>query len=118
MTTRGTQDNKPEQIKIKRKRITDEGLKLDLLIRWDISEVTVEDEMTDETHNEWEYEEESYTVTVDDNMQGAEDYITNNAYMMKLKGKAKAEAKTGKSIMTNQEKSDLRGNRANPGKGN
>jgi len=106
----------PDEIEIQRKRVTDEGLKVDLLIHWDIQQITVEDEISGETYPEYEYEEESYTITVDDNQQGAKDYIKNNPQMMKLKGKAKAEARTGKDIMSKQEKSDLRGNRANLGR--
>lgn len=117
MTTRGTQPNQPEQVEIQRKRVTDEGLKLDLLVRWDIHEVTVEEE-DGSTHNEWEYEEETYTVSADDNKQGGEDYVKNNARMMRLKAQAKREARTGKSVMTDSERQDLRGNRANMGKGN
>mgnify|MGYP006278558737 CR=1 FL=1 len=118
MTTRGTQPNRPEQIEIQRERITNEGLKLDLLVRWDIKEIEVEDKETGETHNEWEYEEESYTVGVDDNKKGAEDYVKGNARMMRLKAQAKREAKTGQSVMTKAEHEDLRNNRARAGRGN
>lgn len=107
----------PQEIKIKRQRVTEEGLKNTILVRWDITQETRE-EPGGETSTVYVYKEESYTLTVDDNKQGAKDYINNNARMMKLKAKAKAEARRGKGILTQTEKDGLRGNRAKAGKGN
>lgn len=107
----------PQELEIKRQTVTEEGLKNTILVRWDITQETRE-EPDGETNTVYVYQEESYTLTVDDNKQGAKDYINNNARMMKLKAKAKAEARRGKSVLTQTEKDDLRGNRAKAGKGN
>ena len=89
MTTRGTQSNKPEQVEIQQKRVTDEGLKLNLLIHWGISEITVEGEVSGETHKEWEYEEEIFSITYEGDRSQIDQYLEKHKKELLLKAKAK-----------------------------
>ena len=89
MTIRGTQDNKPKQVEIQNKRITDEGLKLNLLVHWDISEITVEGEVSGETHKEWKYEEEIFSITYEGDRSQLNQYLEKHKKELLLKAKAK-----------------------------
>jgi len=52
MTTRGTQDQKPSNVEAKR---TKDNGSIDVVVRWNVHEVTETDEETGEERTEWEY---------------------------------------------------------------
>jgi len=81
----------PDEIEIKRKKITNEGLKVDLLIHWDINEIQVEDDISGESHTEWEYEEEKITITYDGDRSQIEQYLQKHNKELLLKAKVKSD---------------------------
>ncbi len=80
--------SEPNEVKIKRKRPTDKGLEVDLLIRWNIQEKQEED-MDGNTVTFYEYNEEKISVTYNGDESKLEDWIDKNSKRFKLWGWAK-----------------------------
>lgn len=105
----------PDKVKIKRMHVEEDGLKMDLKIRWDIQQKTIED-MDGSERTEYVYEEEEYKMSYDGNKDMAKDFVNNNKGLIIAKGKGKKEAKTGKKIMSATERDNLIGSHKSKGK--
>ena len=83
--------SQPKKVKIRRKRVADEGLKVDLLVRWNINEVTVEG-VDGENNTEYEYDESELTVSYNGDPKKLDSYIENNKDRFVEWGKAKKDS--------------------------
>ncbi len=96
--TRSSQE--PEQVELKRKELSDDGVRIDLRVRWNIEQITVED-IDGESHTEYEYDESKLTITyrgIPTN-SAIQDFIDRNKQGLILKGKQKHE---GTSLSTTE----------------
>src|SRR6056297_459114 len=82
--------NKPPVVEHVRTHNNNDSIKLDLLVHWDISEVTREDEQG--STQMWQYEEEKlYGVEYKGLQSEIEDWLTKNESYLVLKAKQKAD---------------------------
>lgn len=96
----------PAVIELKRTRVTDDGIKLDLLVHWDIVPETVED--TDgETHIQYSYKENKLTIPYEGLKSAVNDFLANQEGTLLLKAKAKREEKEGSVELSIGDKSKL-----------
>lgn len=88
MTTRGTQASEPAQAEIK--RIKGDGV-VDVVVRWNVHEVTETDPETGESYTEWEYEE-SVLKDLEPKVPDSEyeNWVSANSQQLIIAGKAKS----------------------------
>ncbi len=99
-------NTEPEPVEIKRMRIEDEGLAVDLLLHWDITSYEEED-VDGNLHTVWEYEEELKTLHFDGNREQARNFIRAHESEMLTLGRAKAEARREEPVLTTEDKDTL-----------
>jgi len=95
----------PDTIQLRRTRVTDDGLKLDLLIHWDI----VQEEISDngETHIQYSYKECELTIPYEGAKSAINEFLTNQEQRFILKAKAKYEEEMDTDELSIEEKSQL-----------
>lgn len=92
--------NKPPAIELVRTRNENDNIKLDLLIHWDIDEVTRETEQGSE--EAWQYKEEKlYGVKYKGLQSEVDDWLNKNEQFLMLKAKQRADD------LTTEEKEQL-----------
>lgn len=99
-------NTEPEPVEIKRMRIEDEGLAVDLLLHWDITSYEEED-VDGDLHTVWEYEEELKTLHFDSDREQARGFIRANENTMLLLGRTKAQARREESVLSTAEEEKL-----------
>lgn len=81
----------PQTIKLKREQKASNGLMLDLLVRWEINQITVDDE-DEESHQEWEYEEEQVSMPYNGDRSQISNFLANHEKEILLKAKARQDS--------------------------
>lgn len=96
----------PDVIQLRRIRIADEGMKLDLLVHWDIVQETVADGLG-ETHTQYSYKECEWTEPYQNSRSKISEFLTSQEQQLLLKSKAKYEEERDTSELSIEEKSKL-----------
>ena len=95
----------PNTIELRRTRVTDDGIKLDLLVHWDITYETID--MDGEPHPQYSYKECQLTVPYEGPRSAISDFLTNQEQEFLLKAKAKYEEEEDTEELSVEEKSKL-----------
>jgi len=80
----------PSTIEIQNTKKTDNGILVNLLIHWNPEQITVDD-MDEESHQEWEYEEETLSVNYNGDPAQIDQYLQKHQKELLLKAKGKAD---------------------------